>query len=170
MTPDPSPVRVGVTGHINLTAATEQLIADAFRAELRHISPRPVHGVTCLAAGADQIFARTVLAAGGTYDVILPALDYRAAAIPPESRPEFDELLAHAATVIHTGHLRSGTAAYVTANRELLRRVQRLLAVWDGETGCHGASTDRTVGWARQLGIPITIVWPPGARRTPAQH
>ncbi len=167
MESDPAPVRVGITGHINLTAATERLVADALRVELRRISDRPVHGVTCLAAGADQIFARVVLAAGGTYEVIQPAPDYRAVAIAPDRRAAYDELLQQATRVVHIGHDRSGTAAYVAANRELLRRIQRLVAVWDGEPGCHAASTDRTVGWARQRGIPTTVVWPAGARRMP---
>jgi hypothetical protein len=86
----------------------------------------------------------------------------------PSSLALFDELLARAAEVIHTGYDRSGTAAYVAANRELLRRVQRLVAVWDGEPGCHEASTDRTIEWARRRGIPTTILWPVGARRRSA--
>jgi hypothetical protein len=167
MSADLVPLRVGITGHINLTRATEALVADALRVELRRISDRPVHGVTCLAAGADQIFARTILATGGTYEVILPARDYRTAVIGPENREAFDELLARAVEVIHTGYDRSGTAAYVAANWELVRRVHRLVAVWDGEPGCHAASTDRTVDWARQHGIPTTILWPDGAARIP---
>lgn len=89
-------------------------------------------------------------------------------AIGPDSRDAFDELLRLATRVVHTGHRRSGTAAYVAANRELLRRIQRLVAVWDGEPGCHAAATDRTVDGARQRGIPTTILWPTGARRATA--
>ncbi|WP_341715789.1 hypothetical protein QQG74_17230 [Micromonospora sp. FIMYZ51] len=166
MATDSSPLRVGITGHIHLTPATERLVADALRAELRRLSDRPVHGVTCLAAGTDQIFARTVLAAGGSYEVVLPAPDYRNT-IDPAHRAEFDELLGRATHVVHTGHRSSGTAAYVAANRELLNRVQRLVAVWDGEPGCHAASTDRTVQLARQRAIPTTILWPADARRAP---
>ncbi|GAB3932827.1 hypothetical protein [Micromonospora vulcania] len=162
----PPPVRVGITGHTNLTPATERLVYDALRAELRRISERPVRGVTCLAAGADQIFARAVLATGGAYEVILPAPDYRDQAIPPAGRAAFDELLGQAAEVVHTGCQHSGTPAYVAANRELLHRVHRLVAVWDGEPGCHEAATDRTVDRARQRHISTTILWPPGARRT----
>ncbi|PZF89348.1 hypothetical protein [Micromonospora endophytica] len=169
MATDPAPLRVGVAGHINLTPATERLVADALRVELRRISDRPVHGVTCLAAGTDQIFAWAVLATGGSYEVVLPALDYRDT-IDPAHRAAFDELLARATLVVHTGYRSSGTAAYVAANRELLRRVDRLLAVWDGEPGCHAASTDQTVRWARQRAIPTTVLWPADARRaTPAR-
>ncbi|MFG1777715.1 hypothetical protein ACGFIG_14950 [Micromonospora sp. NPDC049048] len=167
MPAEPAPVRVGVTGHINLTRDTELLVADALLVELRRISDRPVHGVTCLAAGADQLFVHAILELGGTYEVILPARDYRTAVIDPENRTTFDDLLARAAAVVHTGHDHSDTAAYVAANRELVRRVQRLVAVWDGEPGCHAASTDRTVDWARGLGIPTTVLWPAGARRMP---
>ncbi|NLU78204.1 hypothetical protein HCA58_07380 [Micromonospora sp. HNM0581] len=166
MRPEHEPVRVGVTGHINLTPATERLVADAIRLELRRISARPVHGVTCLAAGTDQIFARAVRDGGGTYEVILPAPDYRDTIAAP-ARGSFDELLGTATRVLHTGHRTSGTAAYVAANRELLLRVQRLLAVWDGEPGCHDASTDRTVSWARTRGVPTTVIWPADAQRTP---
>ncbi|RAO25223.1 hypothetical protein MED15_00986 [Micromonospora noduli] len=169
MPPDLGPVRVGVTGHINLTSDTELLVAEALRVELGRISDRPVHGVTCLAAGADQVFARTILDLGGTYEVILPARDYRVAVISPENRLAFDELLDRAAAVVHTGYDRSDTAAYVVANRELVRRVQRLVAVWDGKPGRHPASTDRTIDWARRHGVPTTILWPVGARRTPIE-
>ncbi|WP_431918766.1 hypothetical protein [Micromonospora wenchangensis] len=157
-------MRVGITGHIYLTPATERLIADALRAELRRTSDRPVHGVTCLAAGTDQIFARAVLDSGGTYEVILPARDYRDT-ISPASRADFDELLHRASRVVHVGYRTSGTAAYVAANHELLLRIQRLVAVWDGESGCHEASPDRTVTLARQRGIPTTVLWPASARR-----
>ncbi|GIJ23589.1 hypothetical protein [Micromonospora lutea] len=159
------PVRVGITGHINLTSATELLVAEAIRVELLRISDQPVHGVTCLAAGTDQIFARVLVDCGGTYEVILPAPDYRDT-IAAARRAAFDELLDRATEVIHTGHRTSGTAAYVAANRQLLLRVQRLLAVWDGAPGCHDASTDRMVGWARERGIPTTVIWPADARRT----
>lgn len=158
------PLRVGIAGHIHLAPGSVRPIADALRAELGRLSDRPVHGVTCLADGTDQIFARVVLATGGTYEVILPAPDYRDT-LTPARRADFDELLARANAIIHTGHRHSGTAAYVAANQELLNRVQWLVAVWDGSTGCHAASTDRTVDAARQRGIPTTVLWPTQARR-----
>ncbi|MEV6692624.1 hypothetical protein AB0M35_14245 [Micromonospora sp. NPDC051196] len=164
MAAENSPLRVGIAGHIHLAPGSERPIADALRVELGRLSDRPVHGVTCLADGTDQIFARVVLATGGTYEVILPALDYRDT-ITAASRADFDELLGRASGIIHTGHHHSDTAAYVAANQELLSRVQWLVAVWDGSPGCHAASTDRTVEAARQRGIPTTILWPAQARR-----
>lgn len=68
--------RVGVTGHFNLADATEKLVYEALENLLRQLSGE-VTGVTCLARGADQLFARVVLDAGGSLEVVLPASDYR---------------------------------------------------------------------------------------------
>ncbi|MFG2064513.1 hypothetical protein ACGFIK_24190 [Micromonospora sp. NPDC048871] len=162
---EPGPLRVGITGHIHLTRGSVGPIAAALRAELGRLSDHPVRGVTCLADGTDQIFARVVLATGGTYEVILPALDYRDT-ITAAHRADFDDLLGRASVIIHTGHRHSGTAAYLAANEELLSRVQWLIAVWDGSAGRHAASTDRTIDMARQRGIPTTVLWPEQAHRS----
>lgn len=50
-------MRIGITGHSNLTPDTVPLVVEALRAVLAGIE-RPVVGVTCLARGADQVFAR----------------------------------------------------------------------------------------------------------------
>lgn len=46
---------IGITGHSNLSTATVPLVAEAIRSAL---AERPdLVGVTCLARGADQVFA-----------------------------------------------------------------------------------------------------------------
>jgi len=69
-------VRIGITGHSNLTPETVALVAEALRGLLVGVN-QPVLGVTCLARGADQVFARVVLELGGEIEVVLPASDYR---------------------------------------------------------------------------------------------
>jgi len=64
--------RIGVTGHQGLKPVIEAFVGEKMRAILEGES-HPV-GITSLAAGADQLFARTVLALGGTIEVILPTL------------------------------------------------------------------------------------------------
>ncbi|MFO7193027.1 hypothetical protein [Thermocrispum sp.] len=50
-----------ITGHSNLSAPTIPLVADEIRAELAQHDPATLVGVSCLARGADQVFARVVL-------------------------------------------------------------------------------------------------------------
>jgi len=157
-------VRIGITGHTNLTDGAAAVIYRELVQLLRAFDGAVV-GVTCLAGGADQLFARAVRAVGGVYDVILPASDYRSV-VPPPRRAEFDTLLAGARTVAHTGETSSGPKAYVAANRMLLSRVERLIAVWDGDTRIDPGGTADAVLHARAAGVALTVIWPAGAERT----
>lgn len=157
--------RIGVTGHLRLSSATTTMVYRALCDELRAHPPETLHGVTCLAAGADQLFARAVLAAGGTFEAILPAPDYRDAVVEPANRPDFDDLVARAERVTCLPFERSGPAAYLAASEELLRRSDLLFAVWDGTTAGRLGETAQVVAIAREQDIPVRVLWPDGAVR-----
>lgn len=153
--------RIGITGHTNLTPPTELLVAAAVRSALA--AQAPLSGVTCLANGADQIFANAVLDLGGTLDVVLPSADYRQ--LPSLDVTKFDALLDRAATVHTMPFPRSGPAAYMAASEHMLARIDSLLAVWDGQPSTGYGGTADVVHAARHRGLPVTVVWPPGAAR-----
>ncbi|MFI0901228.1 hypothetical protein [Streptomyces sp. NPDC020983] len=159
-------VTLAVTGHINLTPPSVPLVRAALDDLLAPCAGPGLTGVSCLAAGADSVFAEAVLAAGGRLVVIVPSRDYRAAKVAPAHAGRFDRLLGAAAEVEVMDHATAGRRAYESANRALLRRAQRLVAVWDGRppTGRGGGTAD-TVLEARALGIPVDVVWPEGAAR-----
>ncbi|SCK39132.1 hypothetical protein YWIDRAFT_06590 [Streptomyces sp. SceaMP-e96] len=56
-------------------------------------------------------------------------------------------------------------AAYEAANGELLKRADRLVAVWDGVPSTGKGGTADTVEQARDAGLPVDVVWPSGAER-----
>jgi hypothetical protein len=159
-------IRIGVTGHVHLTTGSAGPIYEAILAVLREYEDGCVRGITCLADGADQIFARAVLATRGSYEVILPARDYRARQISPETLTDFDELVRSATTVSYTDHAHSGDDAFLDASLEMLRRSDRVLAVWDGRTGGRSGGTADVVTRARAMRLPVTVIWPAGAART----
>jgi hypothetical protein len=158
-------LRIGVTGHINLAAGTDALVRRALAEYLTTVRATGIVGVTCLAAGADQLFAQSVRDAGGAYDVILPGPDYRAR-VPDDERPQFDDLLSGARAVAYAAES-SGAAAYVAASHLLLDRVDVLVAVWDGRPCADPASTAAVVSAARRRGLDPTVIWPAGAARSP---
>ena len=159
-------VRVGVTGHLNLTEHSTELVYHALVAALHEYAGRPLRGVTCLAEGADQIFARAVLATRGSFEVILPARDYRHRCVSPSNAGHFDTLLGCAVTVTYACAGSSGDLAYAAANDELLRRCEHLFAVWDGQPTDNAGGTARVVALAEGSGVQVTRVWPHGTRRT----
>ncbi|MGW4071014.1 hypothetical protein [Nocardia grenadensis] len=155
--------RLGVTGHIHLTADTVDLIRRELSNRVRRYGAGLV-GVSCLAPGADTIFAAAVLAAGGRLEVVLPARRYRDHGVPAEALDVFDELLARAETVQVMSYEEPAADAYRAANDAVLGEIERLVAVWDGGVGGPGSTAD-TVNSAHGRGIPVDIVWPAGARR-----
>jgi hypothetical protein len=156
--------RIGITGHSNLTVDTAPLVAEGIRAILAERGPELV-GVTCLARGADQIFARVVLDRGGTVEVVLPAADYRERKVKPDNVAEFDELIGKAAAVHTMPFPQSNSDAYMAASEHVLDTVDEMVAVWDGApSGGYGGTAD-VVDAARKRGIHVTVVWPDGARR-----
>lgn len=120
-----------------------------------------------MAAGADQLFARAILSLGGQYDVILPAPDYRENVVKPDNLADFDALTATANDVQFMAFETSCREAYMAASEVLVTRSQQLLAVWDGKpSGGHGGTVD-VVAHARQVGIPVDVIWPTGTQRRP---
>ncbi|MEU4242919.1 hypothetical protein [Actinoplanes sp. NPDC026619] len=155
---------VGITGHIHLRRTTTRLVRQAL-ADLLRASPKPLHGVSCLAPGPDQTFIELIRELGGTYDVILPARDYRDRVIRPRGRRHFDELLAGAAEVVPTEFAHDHPAAYALANNRLVERCRELIAVWDGMADDRPGSTAHAVALARRAGVPVIPLWPTGAER-----
>jgi hypothetical protein len=157
--------RIGITGHSNLTPATVPLVADGIGAALASYAPGEVTGVTCLARGADQVFARVVLDHGGAIEVVLPAADYRERKVRPDNAAEFDELTGKASAVHTMPFPESSREAYMAASEHVLSTVDAMVAVWDGgPSGGHGGTAD-VVEAARNRGIPVTVVWPENAKR-----
>ena len=63
--------RIAISGHRGLPSLTEHLVDQALRAALAERTPG-VTGLSCLADGANQIFARAVTDLGGTLEAVIP--------------------------------------------------------------------------------------------------
>jgi hypothetical protein len=157
--------RIGITGHTSLSDSTSNLVYHAMKRELGVYRPTELHGITCLAEGADQLFARAIADRGGTYEAILPAGDYRDNVIEKSRRVVFDELVSGAVAVSYMPFARSGRAAYMAASRELIRRSDLLFAVWDGSTSGRLGDTGHVVATARKHELSVRVVWPENAVR-----
>ncbi len=158
-------VRIGITGHSNLTPESVPLVAAELRKVLSEFA-EPLVGVSCLARGADQVFARVVLELGGQLHVVLPAADYRDRKVKPDNREDFEALIGQATDVRVLPFDTSNRGAYAAANEEVLTGVDALVAVWDGAPPDGKGGTGDTVQAARQRGVPVVVVWPDGARRS----
>ncbi|WP_405490810.1 hypothetical protein [Nocardia sp. NBC_00511] len=157
--------RIGVTGHMNITADSIPLIyAEISRLLADAGDPAELVGVSCIARGADSVFAQAVLDAGGRLEVVLPSRNYRQRKVNPDHADLFDTLVSRAANVRVMDFDEAGAEAYEAANEAVVGTCDRLIAVWDGKTGEQGG-TGTVVELARNRSLPVDIVWPDGALR-----
>jgi hypothetical protein len=169
---DPVPRRqqttIAVTGHLDLTERAIPLVRAALDELLKPYAGAggPLVGVSCIAKGADTVFAEAVLAAGGRLVVVVPSRDYRRGVVEPEHGGSYDRLSAAAEEVVALPYETADREAYEAANAVLVQRADRLVAVWDGAppTGRGGGTADAVLA-ARAAGIPVDVVWPEGAAR-----
>jgi hypothetical protein len=157
---------LAVTGHMDLTPGSVPLVRAALAELLAAHADGELVGVSCIAAGADSLFAEAVLAAGGRLVAVIPSEDYRRAKVRPDHAELFDRLVGAAAEVLTMPYGTAGREAYEAANGALLERSDRLVAVWNGQPpGGKGGGTADVVLEARAAGVPVDVVWPDGAAR-----
>jgi len=158
--------RIAVSGHRGLSAQVEALIAPAVKAELARVVPEgsELVGLSCLADGADQIFACAVLDCGGNLEVVVPAEQYRDD-LPDTAKPLYDELFRRATAVHKCSHDASTSEAHMDASKLMVDRADRLFAIWDGKPARSYGGTADVVQYAKERGVPVVVIWPDGAYR-----
>jgi len=158
--------RIAISGHRGLPDDVAVLIDTPIPAELERFPGHDLVGISCLADGADRLFVNAVLTVRGTFEVVLPVPEGPEPAGPD---PELRELLDLASEITPIAAPGAPEAAYEAANREMLRRIEVLVAVWDGDAHGGRGGTSETVALARELGRTVHVVWPDGARRRAPQ-
>lgn len=164
----PAVTRVGGTGHRLLPEATARMVAPALLEQLAahaRAGAGALVGVSSLADGADQLFAEAVLALGGTLEVVLPWHGYREEGLAPGDREAYDRLIARARHVRCMAFREPTSEAHMATGRALVDAADVLVAVWDGRPARGVGGTGDVVAYAKRRGVPVEVIWPPGASR-----
>jgi hypothetical protein len=155
--------RIAISGHRGLNAHTADLIDQAIRDRLAKY-PTGLTGLSCLADGADQIFARAVIELRGTLEVIIPSEEYRSG-LPAEAHAEYDDLLTQAVAVHRLPFAESTSESYMAASKLMVEEADELYAVWDGKPARAYGGTADVVTYARDHDTPVEVIWPVDATR-----
>ena len=156
--------RVGVTGHRDLPEPTCKLVSAALATHLARFDS--IDGVSSLAEGADQIFAEQVVRAGGALTAVVPSAHYGRSFQTTDGNATYRRLRALAREVIELPFSSPSEEAHWAAGQRVVGLAEVLLAVWDGTPSRGLGGTAEVVAFAGQRGVPTTVVWPPGARRS----
>ena len=162
---------VGISGHRVLSESVSDYVSDELRTLLNQIStwetidsPALLVGYSCLAIGADQTFARSVLDAGGELVAVIPCEDYEQT-FAGDELGEYRRLLGRCREVITLPFASPSEEAFMAAGEELVRRSELLIAVWDGRPAVGLGGTGDVVALATSLGRETHIIWPTGVER-----
>jgi hypothetical protein len=156
--------RVGITGHQGLPSPTRRLVSAAIAAELAEFSP--VHGISSLAEGADQIFAERVLELGGKLTAVIPSADYAKSFETEVGRASYWRLRAEADEIIELQFPFPSEEAYWAAGQRIVALADVVLAVWDGQPSGGLGGTADVVALAGERGVRVIVLWPAGSRRS----
>lgn len=160
---------VGCTGHQSLTAPTRAAVAAAVAAELADLAAGaagpPLVGLSALAAGADQIFAHALLAAGGSLVAVVPSAGYETTLGDPADAGTYRALLGLATETVVLPYGRPTEEAFLAAGLAVVDRADVLIAVWDGNPAAGPGGTADVVAYANSNNKPVRVVWPDGASR-----
>ncbi|MGI5208740.1 hypothetical protein ACQEU6_45140 [Spirillospora sp. CA-108201] len=154
--------RIAISGHRGMPTDSERVVDAAIRQLLA--SQQDVTGLSCLADGPDQLFARAVLDQGGAIEAVIPAHGYREG-LPQGAHSEYDRLLSQAVEVHRLDFTESNSEAHMAASALMIDLADELWAVWDGLPARGYGGTADVVAYARERRIPLQLIWPDGARR-----
>ncbi|MBA2805941.1 hypothetical protein E0500_000255 [Streptomyces sp. KM273126] len=155
--------RIGVTGHRRIPDAVLPTVRSGMRAQLRCVGP--LQALSCLAAGADQLFADIALDCGVPLTAVIPGMDYEAHLDDAEARTTYRRLLKSCTERVELPYEATHEEAYYAAGRYIVDHADRLVAVWDGASARGLGGTGDVVNYARGAGVPVTVLWREGVER-----
>lgn len=124
-----------------------------------------MEALSCLAVGADQLFADLALSCGAELTVVVPSGDYADGFTEPGELACYEALRGRATREVRLAFAHSTDEAYYAAGAYIADNCDRLLAVWDGCPARGLGGTADIVHYARDLGKPVTVIWREGLVR-----
>ena len=116
----------------------------------------PLVGLSSLAGGADQVFARVVLGKGGRIEAVIPIRGYRDL-MQDEVAEGFDELVGRS-SVIELDLGGSHEEAFLNAGKWIVDHSELMIAVWDGKPAEGKGGTADVVAYAREVGRRVIVI------------
>ncbi|MGI5139294.1 MULTISPECIES: hypothetical protein [unclassified Streptomyces] len=157
-------MRLGITGHRGLSLQVEAQVRAQLAALVDDLDGGDLTVISCIADGPDSWLAQLVLQHGGRLEAVIPATEYRDG-LPEWHHSVYDELMARAADVHHTGLRESTSQAHQAGSEIVVGLADQLVAVWDGKPARGYGGTADVVAYAQRVGVPVRIIWPKGAAR-----
>jgi hypothetical protein len=122
-------------------------------------------GVSSLASGADQLFAKIVVRMGAELHAVIPCAKYESTFFDKRALNQYHKLLQHAGKVEVLNHKDPSQSAFLHAGHRVVDLSQMVVAVWDGLNARGKGGTADIVRYAQEQAKEVVVVWPSGVSR-----
>lgn len=158
-------MRYAITGHQEFA---NDRIERWVWAQLNHlIETRPIAiGLSCLAAGTDQIFADLIIAKGIPLCAIIPSRNYDSTFENNVTLKAYERLSGLAANLVELDFPEPSEGAFFSASKEMVQRSDVLIAVWDAQPSKGLGGTADVVSYAKKLGNGVIHLNPDNLSQT----
>lgn len=147
-------MKVGITGHQDTgTDETTSWVTASIRSTVGRLNP--TEGFTCLAKGADQLFATVLEEQRIPFVAVIPCRRIEDSFEDEENRRSFRRLLAIAAGSVELPFAEPSEEAYFAGGKAVVDRSDVLIAVWDGKPAKGLGGTGDVVRYAMERGTPV---------------
>jgi len=157
-------MRIGITGHQRLQKPSDW---DWTRTEILKVLkrlPQPLIGVSSLAVGADQLFARIVLESSGELEAVIPFESYEKTFADDVDKDSYRRLLKSSSRVEVLPKSDSDEEGYLRAGMRVVDLCDLLIAVWDGKPAAGLGGTGDIVNYAHESNRNLIHLNPTGRK------
>jgi hypothetical protein len=125
-------MKVGITGHQDLGS---DLTISWVRYALNEMVKKynVTEGFTCLASGADQIYAEILRKGRIPYNAVIPSKDYEKTFTVNNHYENYKTLIADANKIIQLEFPEPNEVAFFEAGKEVVNMSSLIFAVWNGQ-------------------------------------
>lgn len=140
-------MKIGITGHQDID--NPEWVADQIRQIIKIQQQNSIVGISSLAIGADQIFAKVVLEMDGQLEVIIPMPNYEDK-FDTEGKREYTYLLTRSSSseVLHMDATEE--EAYLAAGKKVVDKSDLVIVVWNGKPATGLGGTGDIINYARK--------------------
>ena len=147
-------MNIGVTGHQNLISnEIKEWVQKSLSEYL--LKYDDIIGFSCLAEGADQVFAEEILKKGFNLVVIIPSHNYEKSFSNRSARINFSDLLLKSSKIINLSFKIPCEEAYWEAGKTIVDNSDLVFAIWNGKEAKGLGGTGDIVKYAMSKGKTI---------------
>lgn len=153
-------MRIGITGHQRLSHPDDWIwVKDQMNIILNAL-PKPIVGVSSVAAGADQLFADLILQNEGMLYVVVPFEGYERSFEELKDRNRYHDLRKLSMKIEVLDKRNSDEESYLAAGQRVVDLSNLLIAVWNGKPAAGLGGTADIVDYALQKNVQMYHIDP----------